>query len=1077
MYLIQLQQRICFAFIPVLRAKSLVIWPLALVVLALVTAASPAAHAATYSWQSASGDWSLASNWGGTVPAITDYAYVANGGTTAVTHVSETSGTLSIGTAAGTGNVQMTGGALSGNYAFVGSSGTGSFTQSAGTNSTIHLYIGSDTGSNGSYSLSGSGLILSGGGILEYVGYSGTGTFNQTGGRNLFDALYLSYNTSGNGSYALSAGTLNVTNEYNGYSGTASLTQTGGSSTVTGFYLGYNPGSLGNYSLSGSGYLLNLVGTQYVGFSGIGNFTQSGGINTGNSDLYLACNAASSGAYNLGGGLLSPPSEFVGYSSTGSFTESGGTNSALNAIYLGYNSGSSGTYYLSGGTARVLTGSQGVYLGYGAGSSGAFYLSGSGYFSASFNYVGNSGTGNFNQSGGTNIVFNSLYVGYNVGSSGVYTLSGGSLFGGNEYVGNSGPGSFVQTGGTNNTVLNLGYNSGSGGTYNLSGSGYLTGALGSTEIVGVSGSGNFTQTGGTNSTPGVLYLGYNTGSRGTYSLSDSGYLAVHGNANSEYVGYSGTGSFTQTGGTNTANGFLYVANNAGSVGTYTLGGSGYLSTLNIYVGQSGVGNFVQSGGTNSTADVNVSGSGVFSLGGSGYLSALGENITQSGTFSQTGGTNLVGSDYLNIGNQGNGVFSISGGYLSSAVERVQAGIITQSGGSNSVSNVLHVDPINTNFSSVYTLSGSGYLSANMEEIGDIYFGSFTQSGGTNSAGALYLGYGTNFGLVPSGTYSLSNGYLTAGTEEIGYFGKGLFTQTGGTNNAGLLNVGGWANSGTYTLAGGLLTAGSVAALAGTSTFNFNGGTLQASGNNTDFFSGITAAKIQAGGATVDVLGFNDTISQNLLHDPALGATHDGGLKMLGAGVLTLAGSNTYNGPTTVSQGELVVNGSLVSPVTVNNGGALRGTGSLSTVTVNSGGHLAPGDAPGLLTLSGSLSLLSGAKMDYELDTPLDSDEIYMPTSLLSLHGQQFSDFNFTALGGFGPGSYTLIDAGSISGSLGGNTGGTINGLPATLAIQGNDVVLTVVVPEPGTLALLAASSFAYVSGLCRRERKRLPARR
>ena len=43
-----------------------------------------------------------------------------------------------------------------------------------------------------------------------------------------------------------------------------------------------------------------------------------------------------------------------------------------------------------------------------------------------------------------------------------------------------------------------------------------------------------------------LYLGYNAGASGTYTLSGSGLLSAW----TQYVGYSGTGNFTQTGGTN-----------------------------------------------------------------------------------------------------------------------------------------------------------------------------------------------------------------------------------------------------------------------------------------------------------------------------------------------------------------------------------------------------------------------------------------------------------------------------------------------------------------------------------------------
>jgi len=138
------------------------------------------------------------------------------------------------------------------------------------------------------------------------------------------------------------------------------------------------------------------------------------------------------------------------------------------------------------------------------------------------------------------------------------------------------------------------------------------------------------------------------------------------------------------------------------------------------------------------------------------------------------------------------------------------------------------------------------------------------------------------------------------------------------------------------------------------------------------------------------------------------------------------------------------------------------------VTVNAGGHLAPGNSPGTLVLTGSLSLMPGAVMDYELATPLGSDEVLMPTGLLVLSGQQFSDFNFTPLAGFGSGTYTLIDAGTIFGSLGQSTSGTINGLSASLAVQGNDLVLNVV-PEPPTLVLLLAGTVAIVGHAWRRK--------
>ncbi len=453
-------------------------------------------------------------------------------------------------------------------------------------------------------------------------------------------------------------------------------------------------------------------------------------------------------------------------------------------------------------------------------------------------------------------------------------------------------------------------------------------------------------------------------------------------------------------------------------------------------------------------------------------------------------------------------------------------------------------------SATYNLGG-GSLSAAFETLGQAGTGTVNQSGGTNSANLLYLGWSSS----ASGTYNLSDGVLlSGGTETIGYAGAGTFTQTGGTNTAGLLTVGKFA-SGTYNLNGGLLIASSLSRGQISAVLNFSGGTLQAggsfssnlsmtfggdgaifstAGNNVTLFGSLSgpgsltengsgtlilagtntfSGKTLIGGGTLALaspLALQDStldtsgggaLSFGTLTTATLGGltgprtlsiinsssgavalgvgnnststsyagalTGPGSLTKVGSGTLLLTGNNNYSGTTAINQGELQVNGSLASAVTVNSGGTLGGTGSLSSVTVNAGGHLAPGDAPGQLTLSGSLTLLSGAVMDYELDTPLDSDEVYMPNGLLSLNGQQFSDFNFTPLAGFAPGSYTLIDAGSISGGLGANTSGTIDGLPANLAMQGNNLVLNVV-PEPGTLALLAFGVLAC-SAFARRQ--------
>jgi autotransporter-associated beta strand protein len=82
-----------------------------------------------------------------------------------------------------------------------------------------------------------------------------------------------------------------------------------------------------------------------------------------------------------------------------------------------------------------------------------------------------------------------------------------------------------------------------------------------------------------------------------------------------------------------------------------------------------------------------------------------------------------------------------------------------------------------------------------------------------------------------------------------------------------------------------------------------------------------------------------------------------GLIKIGAGTLVLSAVNTYTGPTTISNGTLLVNGQIGTNITVA-GGTLGGSGTvLGPVTVLSGGTLAPGtSAIGTLTINTNLTL-------------------------------------------------------------------------------------------------------------------------
>ncbi|PYJ03616.1 MAG: hypothetical protein DME25_11775, partial [Verrucomicrobia bacterium] len=102
--------------------------------------------------------------------------------------------------------------------------------------------------------------------------------------------------------------------------------------------------------------------------------------------------------------------------------------------------------------------------------------------------------------------------------------------------------------------------------------------------------------------------------------------------------------------------------------------------------------------------------------------------------------------------------------------------------------------------------------------------------------------------------------------------------------------------------------------------------------------------------------------EDLTYGGAINGT--GTVTKLAAGKLTLTGTNTYTGATTVGAGALVVNGVIgVSAVTVTNG-TLSGNGLiLGPATIQSAGLLAPGTSIGSLTISNSLSLSGTALME------------------------------------------------------------------------------------------------------------------
>ena len=157
---------------------------------------SPPARA-NVTWNVASGDWSVPTNWsGGAIPTSSVNANVYNGGTVNITTTGDVCSTFTLGGTGG-GTVQINAGVLSiSGSAYIGANGSGVLSQWGGADiANNNLYLGYNSTDSGTYTLAGSGLLSQYNYGLLYVGYSGTGNFSQSSGTNSsFLVLYLGYN-------------------------------------------------------------------------------------------------------------------------------------------------------------------------------------------------------------------------------------------------------------------------------------------------------------------------------------------------------------------------------------------------------------------------------------------------------------------------------------------------------------------------------------------------------------------------------------------------------------------------------------------------------------------------------------------------------------------------------------------------------------------------------------------------------------------------------------------------------------------------------------------------------------------
>ncbi|MBE7499557.1 MAG: immunoglobulin domain-containing protein [Verrucomicrobiales bacterium] len=176
-----------------------------------------------------------------------------------------------------------------------------------------------------------------------------------------------------------------------------------------------------------------------------------------------------------------------------------------------------------------------------------------------------------------------------------------------------------------------------------------------------------------------------------------------------------------------------------------------------------------------------------------------------------------------------------------------------------------------------------------------------------------------------------------------------------------------ASTAEYVLNGGILLVASIynmngawdtppAPPNGSAVFRFNGGILRATQADatdpgaikeacTNLIGNLSHAYVGLGGAKIDVATFSCGINQALEHDPALGATPDGGLRAMstgGPGTLALYKLSSFTGPLAIDTGVTVRLGyagdQQVAGVSI--GGVDQGTGTFGVGHKNPNGVFA-----------------------------------------------------------------------------------------------------------------------------------------
>ena len=482
-------------------------------------------------------------------------------------------------------------------------------------------------------------------------------------------------------------------------------------------------------------------------------------------------------------------------------------------------------------------------------------------------------------------------------------------------------------------------------------------------------------------------------------------------------------------------------------GTLTLG-----NTANAFTG----------GITIADGTLAASGSGGTSAVGGANAIQLGDSGNNSVTLQLNNWNNLVASNTVNV--VGSGTHTIIGAHNNTGQVHIAGGTIT----------------LNNNDLTIRNTSLAGWrIGGGVTGVGNLQFEN-NNTGGTGNDISIRSALNNTGSVINAGT---GNYNLTISGANGGSISTNVtsIVQDSATSSFDLNAVISSFNSATVEVRQGSMLLNNNTALHVANTVSVgSGGTLDVRQNNTiaglNNYSGNggTVLNNSASDTTLTVGGSGSYSFGGVLAD----GTNGGKLLLTksGAGTQTLTGNSIYTGATTVSGGALIINGdnsAATGAVGVASGATLGGSGMIGgATTISNGATLAPGNSPGLLTFTNSLTLAGTVVMELNgLGRGTTYDAINVGGLLtyggaLTLNfGSTFSNGNSFNLFDFGSqtASFASIDfTGSYVGSLTNNSGtwsGTFGGQDFSFLESTGDLNL---VPEPSTYALLGLAGFGAV---------------